>query len=38
MAAYKVPRRVEFVESLPKTGTGKVFWRTLQEAEDKKWT
>jgi fatty-acyl-CoA synthase len=38
MAAYKVPRRVEFMESLPKTGTGKVFWRTLQEAEDKKWT
>ncbi|HYF58389.1 MAG TPA: long-chain-fatty-acid--CoA ligase [Burkholderiaceae bacterium] len=38
MAAYKVPRRVEFVEALPKTGTGKVFWRMLQEAEDKKWT
>ncbi|MFM1987514.1 MAG: hypothetical protein RJA99_471 [Pseudomonadota bacterium] len=38
MAAYKVPRVVEFVETLPKTGTGKVFWRTLQEAEDKKWT
>jgi fatty-acyl-CoA synthase len=37
MAAYKVPRRVEFVESLPKTGTGKVFWRALQEAEDKRW-
>jgi fatty-acyl-CoA synthase len=38
MAAYKVPRRIEFVESLPKTGTGKVFWRKLQEAEDKQWT
>ena len=38
MAAYKVPRLVEFVESLPKTGTGKVFWRQLQEAEDKRWT
>lgn len=38
MAAYKVPRVVEFVESLPKTGTGKVFWRQLQEAEDKRWT
>lgn len=38
MAAYKVPRRVEFVEALPKTGTGKVFWRMLQESEDKKWT
>jgi fatty-acyl-CoA synthase len=38
MAAYKVPRRIEFVEALPKTGTGKVFWRKLQEAEDKRWT
>jgi fatty-acyl-CoA synthase len=38
MAAYKAPRRVEFVEALPKTGTGKVFWRALQEAEDKRWT
>jgi len=38
MAAYKVPRRIEFVESLPKTGTGKVFWRMLQEAEEKTWT
>ena len=38
MAAYKVPRRIEFVESLPKTGTGKVFWRKLQEQEDKQWT
>lgn len=31
MAAYKVPRIVEFVESLPKSGTGKVLWRELQE-------
>jgi len=38
MAAYKVPRVVEFVEALPKTATGKVFWRKLQEAEDKTWT
>jgi len=38
MAAYKVPRRVEFVAALPKTGTGKVFWRQLQEAEDRRWT
>jgi fatty-acyl-CoA synthase len=38
MAAYKAPRRIEFVEALPKTGTGKVFWRALQEAEDKRWT
>lgn len=34
MAAYKVPRVVRFVEALPRTGTGKVFWRQLQEEED----
>jgi fatty-acyl-CoA synthase len=33
MAAYKVPRIVEFVDALPKSGTGKVMWRALQEAE-----
>ena len=33
MAAYKAPRIVQFVESLPKSGTGKVMWRALQEAE-----
>jgi fatty-acyl-CoA synthase len=33
MAAYKVPRVVQFVESLPKSGTGKVQWRLLQEQE-----
>ncbi|MBL8342961.1 MAG: long-chain fatty acid--CoA ligase [Rubrivivax sp.] len=31
MAAYKVPRIVEFVDSLPKSGSGKVMWRVLQE-------
>jgi fatty-acyl-CoA synthase len=36
MAAYKVPRVVEFVDSLPKTGSGKIFWRGLQEEEDRK--
>jgi fatty-acyl-CoA synthase len=36
MAAYKYPRMVEFVTELPKTGTGKVFWRKLQEMEDAK--
>jgi len=35
MAAFKVPRVVEFVEALPKTATGKVFWRELQEAENR---
>lgn len=33
MAVYKVPRIVQFVEALPKSGSGKVMWRTLQEAE-----
>ncbi len=33
MAAYKVPRVVEFVEALPKSGSGKVMWRLLQEKE-----
>ena len=33
MAAYKVPRVVQFVDVLPKSGTGKVMWRALQEAE-----
>ena len=33
MAVYKVPRVVEFTEVLPKSGSGKVMWRALQEAE-----
>jgi len=33
MAAYKVPRQVQFVDDLPRSGTGKVMWRTLQEKE-----
>lgn len=33
MAAYKVPRMVSFVDALPKSGSGKVMWRVLQEAE-----
>ena len=36
MAAYKAPRLVEFVENLPKSATGKVMWRALQEAEKAK--
>ena len=31
MAAYKVPRIVSFVEALPRSGTGKLLWRTLQD-------
>jgi fatty-acyl-CoA synthase len=33
MAAYKAPKLVEFVEALPKSGTGKVMWRLLQDKE-----
>jgi fatty-acyl-CoA synthase len=33
MAAYKVPKLVEFVDTLPKSATGKVMWRSLQEKE-----
>ncbi len=33
MAAYKVPKIVEFVDALPKSGSGKVMWRMLQERE-----
>ena len=36
MAAFKVPRIVEFVEALPRTPTGKIFWRQLQEEENRK--
>ncbi len=36
MAAYKIPRIIEFVDALPKSGTGKVMWRALQEAENAK--
>ncbi|CAA2109998.1 long-chain-fatty-acid--CoA ligase [Variovorax paradoxus] len=33
MAAYKYPRLVEFVDELPKSATGKIAWRQLQDAE-----
>lgn len=33
MAVYKAPRLVQFVSALPKSGSGKVMWRALQEAE-----
>ncbi|MEO7243059.1 MAG: long-chain fatty acid--CoA ligase [Variovorax sp.] len=33
MAVYKSPRTVQFVDSLPKSASGKVMWRLLQEAE-----
>jgi fatty-acyl-CoA synthase len=34
MAAYKVPRLIEFIEALPKSGSGKIMWRELQEREN----
>ncbi len=36
MAAYKYPRMIEFIDELPKSGSGKVQWRLLQEQEDAK--
>jgi fatty-acyl-CoA synthase len=36
MAAYKVPRIVEFVDALPKSGSGKVMWRLLQDEQAKR--
>jgi fatty-acyl-CoA synthase len=36
MAAYKVPRIVEFVETLPKSASGKAMWRELQEQQDQR--
>ena len=31
MAAYKCPASVQFVDALPKSGTGKIQWRQLQD-------
>lgn len=31
MAAYKYPRRVEIAKALPKSASGKILWRELQE-------
>ncbi|MGI4814579.1 MAG: long-chain-fatty-acid--CoA ligase [Janthinobacterium lividum] len=33
MASYKCPRSVDFVERLPRGGTGKIDWRRLQDEE-----
>jgi fatty-acyl-CoA synthase len=33
MAVYKAPRIVEFLDALPKSSTGKILWRELQEAQ-----
>ncbi len=33
MAAYKAPRAVRFVDRLPRSATGKIDWRSLQQQE-----
>jgi fatty-acyl-CoA synthase len=33
MARYKAPRSVEFVPALPRSPSGKILWRELQERE-----
>jgi fatty-acyl-CoA synthase len=33
MAAYKVPSTIELADALPKSATGKILWRVLQEKE-----
>lgn len=38
LAAYKYPREVQIVRSLPKSGVGKILRRTLREKEKKKRT
>jgi long-chain acyl-CoA synthetase len=34
LAAYKLPRHIEFVESLPKNSTGKIMKRILKEQQE----
>lgn len=36
MAVYKVPRIVEFRQALPKSGSGKIMWKLLQDEENAK--
>jgi long-chain acyl-CoA synthetase len=31
MAAYKVPRRIDLVDAIPKSPTGKILKRVLRE-------
>ena len=33
MAAFKAPTVIEYVDALPKSGSGKVMWRAMTEAE-----
>lgn len=34
MAAYKIPKFIEFRDALPKSGSGKIMWKALQDAEN----
>ncbi|MDE5415175.1 long-chain fatty acid--CoA ligase [Alkalihalobacterium chitinilyticum] len=36
MAAYKVPKIIQFLDALPVSGSGKILWRKLQEQEQQK--
>ncbi|MEM4067058.1 MAG: AMP-binding protein [Candidatus Micrarchaeaceae archaeon] len=36
LADYKYPRIIEFTKEIPKTGSGKVDWRSMQEEENRK--
>ncbi len=36
MAAYEMPKQIEFVEDLPKSAIGKVLRRELRTMEEKK--
>jgi acyl-CoA synthetase (AMP-forming)/AMP-acid ligase II len=31
LAGYKVPRSIEFIDEIPKTGTGKILKRVLRD-------
>jgi len=33
MATYKAPRKLEFADALPRSASGKLMWRALQEKE-----
>lgn len=33
MASYKIPKILQIVDQLPKSGSGKILWRQLQEKE-----
>ena len=36
MAAYKVPKEIEFIDELPKSAIGKILRRELREIDKKK--